>query len=100
MMQRKCPQGPSERPQLDEAAQGVQTPTQKENAATRACKLPQTAITQEQPKHHGRWLTVQPYTRKSYRRRCSACGQVAYMIGEVYTFCPWCGGKMEKEGKQ
>lgn len=99
-MQRKRPQGPSERPQLDEAAQGKQTPAQRKNAAAMACGLTQTAITQEQPKHHGQWLTVQPYTRKSYRRRCSVCGQVAYMIGEVYTFCPWCGEKMEKEGKQ
>lgn len=96
-MQRKCPQGPSERPWLDEAAHGVQIPNRKENAATSACKLPQTAITQEQPKRHGQWLTVQPYTRKSYRRRCSVCGQVAYMIGEVYTFCPWCGAKMGEE---
>lgn len=96
-MQRKCQQELPGRTQLDEAAQGVQIPTRKENADTRACKLPQTAITQEQPKHHGQWLTVQPYTRKSYRRRCSVCGQVAYMIGEVYTFCPWCGAKMSEE---
>ena len=96
-MQRKCRKGLSERPQLDEAAQGVQIHTRKENEATMACKLPQTAITQEHPKRHGQWLTVQPYTRKSYRRRCSVCGQVAYMIGEEYTFCPWCGAKMGEE---
>lgn len=99
-MQQKRPQGPSERPQLDEAAQVAQMPDYTRNEVQKACTEAKTCIMQKQPKHHGRWLTVQPYTRKSYRRRCSVCGQVAYMIGEVYTFCPWCGEKMEKEGKQ
>lgn len=75
-------------------------PDYTRNEVQKACTEAKTCIMQKQPKHHGRWLTVQPYTRKSYRRRCSVCGQVAYMIGEVYTFCPWCGEKIEKEVKQ
>lgn len=75
-------------------------PDYTRNEVQKACTEAKTCITQEKSKRHGQWLTVQPYTRKSYRRRCSVCGQVAYMIGEVYTFCPWCGEKIEKEVKQ
>lgn len=44
---------------------------------------------------HGRWQETVPTTPKSYRRICSACRGVAYMIGK-YSYCPYCGAKMDE----
>lgn len=45
---------------------------------------------------HGRWQETVPTTPKSYRRICSACRGVAYMIGKKYSYCPYCGAKMDE----
>ncbi len=44
---------------------------------------------------HGKWFRTVPTTTKSYRRICSLCGKIAYMIRARYTYCPWCGAKMD-----
>lgn len=44
----------------------------------------------------GRWERTVPTTPKSYRRICSACRGVAYMIGKKYSYCPYCGAKMDE----
>lgn len=49
---------------------------------------------------HGKWQETVPTTPKSYRRICSACRGVAYMIGKKYSYCPYCGAKMNLEGKE
>ena len=43
---------------------------------------------------HGKWERTNPATPKSYRRTCSLCKMVAYMIGDEYPYCPNCGAKM------
>ncbi len=43
----------------------------------------------------GKWFRTVPTTTKSYRRICSLCGKIAYMIRARYTYCPWCGAKMD-----
>ena len=43
---------------------------------------------------HGKWQETVPTTPKSYRRICS------YMIGKKYSYCPYCGAKMNLEGKE
>lgn len=48
---------------------------------------------------HARWERTKPTSVKSYRRICSFCGQVAYMINEEYKYCPNCGAKMDGEQK-
>ena len=45
--------------------------------------------------NHGKWFRTVPTTTKSYRRICSLCGKIAYMIRARYTYCPWCGAKMD-----
>lgn len=45
---------------------------------------------------HGRWQETVPTTPKSYRRICSVCCGVAYMIGKKYSYCPYCGAKMDE----
>ena len=49
---------------------------------------------------HGRWKETVPTTPKSYRRICSVCCGVAYMIGKKYSYCPYCGAKMDLEEKE
>ena len=49
---------------------------------------------------HGKWQETVPTTPKSYRRICSACRGLAYMIGKKYSYCPYCGAKMNLEGKE
>lgn len=44
---------------------------------------------------HGKWLRTVPTSTWSYRRVCSLCGQTANMIRTRYTYCPWCGAKMD-----
>ena len=46
---------------------------------------------------HGKWQETVPTTPKSYRRICSVCCGVAYMIGKKYSYCPYCGEKMDLE---
>lgn len=48
---------------------------------------------------HGEWKRTSPTTPKSYRRICSVCGMVGYMIGKEYPYCPHCGAKMDGGGK-
>lgn len=43
---------------------------------------------------HGKWERTNPATPKSYRRTCSLCKMVAYMIGDEYPYCPNCGAEM------
>ncbi len=45
---------------------------------------------------HGKWQETVPTTPKSYRRICSVCCGVAYMIGKKYSYCPNCGTKMDE----
>ena len=48
------------------------------------------------PVRHGRWM--KPNGRgKTYQRRCTACGGIAYFcgIGCSYKYCPNCGAKMD-----
>lgn len=49
---------------------------------------------------HGKWKETVPTTPKSYRRICSVCCGVAYMIGKKYSYCPHCGAKMDLEEKE
>ena len=49
---------------------------------------------------HGEWKRTSPTTPKSYRRICSVCCGVAYMIGKKYSYCPYCGTKMDLEEKE
>lgn len=44
---------------------------------------------------YGKWLRTVPTSTWSYRRVCSLCGQTANMIRTRYTYCPWCGAKMD-----
>jgi len=44
---------------------------------------------------HGKWFRTVPTTPKSYRRICSCCRQVAYMVNAVYRYCPNCGAYMK-----
>ena len=49
------------------------------------------------PVRHGRWMN--PNGReKTYQRRCTACGGIAYFcgIGCSYKYCPNCGAKMDE----
>ena len=46
---------------------------------------------------HGKRERTNPATPKSYRRTCSLCKMVAYMIGDEYPYCPNCGAKMGLE---
>lgn len=48
----------------------------------------------------GRWERTVPTPPKSYRRICSVCCGVAYMIGKKYSYCPYCGAKMDLEEKE
>lgn len=47
----------------------------------------------------GTWKRPNPTTSKSYTRICSCCGKKSYMIGVVYSLCPWCGARMSGEEK-
>lgn len=48
------------------------------------------------PVVHGRWENANNRP-KTYERRCTACGGIAYFCGKgcSYKFCPNCGAKME-----
>ena len=45
---------------------------------------------------HGRWFNANN-RKKTYQRRCSSCGEIAYYcgIGCSYKFCPNCGCCMD-----
>ena len=45
---------------------------------------------------HGRWMDANSRA-KTYQRRCTACGGIAYFcgIGCSYNYCPNCGAKMD-----
>ena len=48
------------------------------------------------PVRHGRWMNANSRP-KTYWRRCTACGGLAYFcgIGCSYKYCPNCGAKMD-----
>lgn len=57
---------------------------------------------------HGHWeRPVDAYTKKSYKWKCSVCGEIAYARPVVclsaeqqkctYKYCPNCGAQMETE---
>lgn len=47
---------------------------------------------------HGRWMNANSRA-KTYERRCTACGGLAYFcgIGCSYKYCPNCGAKIAGE---
>lgn len=49
---------------------------------------------------HGRWMNANSRP-KTYWRRCTACGGLAYFcgIGCSYKYCPNCGAKIDGERK-
>ncbi len=57
--------------------------------------IEQIPTTDVQEVKHGKWLRTVPTSTWSYRRVCSLCGQTANMIRTRYTYCPWCGAKMD-----
>lgn len=60
--------------------------------------LQMTPTADVQEVRHGEWKRTSPTTPKSYYRRiCSVCCVVAYMIGKKYSYCPYCGEKMDLE---
>lgn len=62
-------------------------------AVIRAKEFPSADVA---PVRHGRWM--KPNSReKTYQRRCTACGSIAYFcgIGCSYKYCPNCGAKMD-----
>ena len=48
------------------------------------------------PVRHGRWMNANSRP-KTYWRRCTACGGLAYFcgIGCSYKYCPNCGARMD-----
>ena len=48
------------------------------------------------PVRHGRWMNANSRP-KTYWRRCTACGGLAYFcgIGCSYKYCPNCGCRMD-----
>lgn len=61
--------------------------------------LQMTPTADVQEVRHGRWKKTVLATPKSYRRVCSVCRGVAYMIGKKCSYCPNCGAKMDLEEK-
>lgn len=53
-----------------------------------------------QPVRHGRWITVVGTDEKEYSK-CSDCQTELDGLEDAYSFCPYCGAKMdggEKDG--
>ena len=56
-----------------------------------------------------KWEKPADETKKSYRWRCSNCGKICYHVPKgprqnenacSYRFCPWCGERMDGDGRQ
>ena len=59
-------------------------------------KMPKGIIADVAPVRHGRWMNANSRP-KTYWRRCTACGGLAYFcgIGCSYKYCPNCGCLMD-----
>lgn len=50
------------------------------------------------PVRHGRWNRLNEWPKRTYRRLCNVCQDVAYYCGQGdYNFCPNCGARMDGE---